>query len=503
MAPIRSGVLRNFRKDIYAKIISLPISFFSKYKKGDLLNRMGTDVQEVEWSFISSIQTFCRDPFMLAFSLIALFAVNVKLTIISLLVLPLSGLLIATVGKSIKRNAAKAQEVLGKMSAKFDETINGLRIIKGYNVIDQAEENFKQDNEYYTRASTKIHRINELGSPLIEFLSILSLAVILAIGSSFVFSDPMFKGEIFAAYILIFARMLAPAKQLVTAYYTIQKGKAAADRIAMIMDTDNAIKNASAAQPKATFDQSIVFNNVTFSYQEDPYCEQSGNPIYVLRNINMVIKKGEKVALVGPSGSGKSTLVDLLPRFYDIRHGEILIDNINNKKIILKDLRDLIGMVSQDTILFNDTIFNNIAFGEQNTDKVKVVTAAQMAQAHQFISDMPDGYDTVIGDRGLKLSGGQRQRISIARTFLKNPQILILDEATSALDNESEYAVQQALDTLLQGKTAVIIAHRLSTIRNADRILFMKHGQIIESGTHLELMTLNGEYRRFFEMQQV
>lgn len=502
-APIRSGILRQFRKDIYAKIISLPISFFHKHKKGDLLNRMGADVQEVEWSIISSIQVFCRDPFLLVFSLIVLFAVNIKLTIISLIILPICGLIIAPIGESIKRNATKAQNILGKMSARFDETISGLRIIKGYNIIDQTADNFRKENDYYTKVTTKVHRINELGSPIIDLISIVSLMLILLIGSSFVFNSSTFKGEIFAMYILVFARLLPPAKSLVTAFYTIQKGKAAASRIEVVMDADDVIHESPTAKKKDVFSESIVFKDVKFSYQEDPNCEQTGDPIYVLQDINIEIRKGEKIALVGPSGSGKSTLVDLLPRFYDVRHGEILIDQLNTKDIALKDLRDLIGIVNQDTILFNDTIFNNIAFGQQDTAKEKVIEAAKMAQAHAFVSEMPDGYDTVIGDRGMKLSGGQRQRISIARTFLKNPGILILDEATSALDNESEYLVQQALNTLLEGKTAIIIAHRLSTIRNADRIFFMRHGRIIESGTHQELLEANGEYARFYQVQQI
>lgn len=502
-APIRAGVLRSFRKDIYLKIISLPISFFSKHKKGDILNRMGTDVQEVEWSIISSIQTFCRDPFMLFFYLIALFAVNIKLTVISLLILPLSGLIISVIGKSIKRNATKAQSILGKMSAKFDETISGLRIIKGYNIIDRTAENFRDENDYYTKISVKIHRINELGAPLIEFLSILSLTAILLLGSSFVFSDPTFKGEIFVMYILIFSQLIAPAKRLVTALYLIQKGKAAANRIEVIMDADEVIHEDPNAETKHNFEKSIVYKDVTFSYQEDPHCEQSGDPIYVLRNINLDIRKGETIALVGPSGSGKSTLVDLLPRFYDLKTGAIYIDDVNIKNMPLQNLRHLTGIVNQDIILFNDTIFNNIAFGQQNIPKERVIEAAQMAQAHQFIMELPEGYDTVIGDRGMNLSGGQRQRLSIARTFLKNPQILVLDEATSALDNESEFLVQKALDSLIKGKTAIIIAHRLSTIRNADRIIFMQQGEILECGTHQELMSLNGQYAQFYRIQQI
>ena len=497
LAPIRAGVLNQFRKDIYQKLITLPLSFYSKFKKGDILSRIGADVQEVEWSIISTLQILCRDPFMFLIFLITLLFINIKLTLIALIVLPLCGLLIAAIGKSIKRNAIKAQNILGKMSVRFEETIGGLRVIKGYNAIDHAAENFQKENKYYTKIMTKTYRINELGSPLIEFLSILAMAIILLVGASFVLDDPRFKGANLVMYIFIFARMLPPAKQLVTAYYNIQKGTASTQRITQIMEAEEVILEAETPVHLTEIKEGIEYREVSFTYDEEDSLTNS--PKEVLRNINLKINKGEIIAITGSSGSGKSTLVDLLPRFYDIIHGKILIDGINIQDIAIRDLRNLFGIVNQDVILFNDTVLNNIAFGLKNVSREMVIEAAKMAQAHQFIMEMPEQYDTIIGDRGMKLSGGERQRLSIARTFLKNPEVLILDEATSALDNESEYLVQKALETLLQGKTAIIIAHRLSTIRQADTILFMEKGEILERGTHQELLANGKGYSLFCE----
>lgn len=502
MAPIRAGVLKSFRRDIYDKIMILPLSFYSGFKKGDILNRIGADVQEVEWSIISTIQILTRDPFMLFIYLGTLFSINIKLTVISLVILPVSGILIAAVGKSIKRNSLKAQEILGKMSARFEETIGGLRVIKGYNAIEKASENFRKENRHYTKIATKIHRINELGSPLIEFLSILSMCLILLVGANFVLADPLFKGEIFVMYIVVFARMLPPAKQLVTAFYNIQKGRASTHRISQILDADEVITESENAVPAQGLKDKIEYRDVSFRYRDDS-AKMENEDADVLKHINLTIRKGEIVALTGHSGSGKSTLVDLLPRFYDSCRGQILIDGTDIREYSISGLRNLMGIVNQDVILFNDTVFNNIAFGQKNVSREKVVEAAKNAHAHSFIMEMPDGYDTVIGDRGLKLSGGERQRISIARTILKNPDILILDEATSALDTESEYLVQKAMETLLEGKTAIIIAHRLSTIRNADTIIFMNKGKIVERGTHDELFNRKEAYYQFCTLQEL
>ena len=489
IAPIRAGILRNMRKDIYRKLVILPLSYYAKHKKGDIINRFGSDVQEVEWSIVSSVQVFCRDPFMMLAFMITLFSINLKLTLITLLVLPISGLIITYIGKFIKRYSSRAQETLAKISSRYEEAISGLRIIKGYNAIDLAAERFKDENKYFTKATTKLHRVNELGSPLIEFLSIFSLAIILFIGSIFVLDSSMFNGEIFVFYVIIFARMLPPAKQLVTTYYTIQKGKPSAKRIFDLIDSNEKIKEVENAQPLPHLKNEITYKDVCFNYQE----KEGVHPdIDVLHHIHFTIRKGETVAFAGHSGSGKSTLADLLPRFYDVTSGEVLLDGINIKNYKLHDVRELIGIVNQDVVLFHDTVFNNIAFGKTDIPRENVIEAAKMAQAHNFIMELENGYETVIGDRGTKLSGGQRQRLSIARAILQNPEILIFDEATSALDAEAEYLLQDSIDALMKGRTAIIIAHRLSTIRNADKILFIEKGNIKESGTYTELMERKG-----------
>jgi len=500
LAPIRAGILRSFRKDIYNKMIILPLSFYSDKKKGDVMNRIGSDVQEVEWSIISTIQTFCRDPFLMVVYLITLFSVSYKLTLVSLVVLPLSGYIIAVIGKSIKKNSVKAQQILGMLSSKYEETISGLRIIKGYNAIDHASDAFKQENKLFSSINTKIYRINDLGSPLIEFLSILSITVILLIGGKLVLLDSGMQGELLVMYLLVFARMIPPAKQLVAANYTIQKGMASAQRIYQIIDGEEIITELSDPVRIDFFKDKIEYKNVGFSYQGNSFIDNNKE---VLHDINITLKKGEVIGLVGSSGSGKSTLVDLLPRFYDVSKGKILIDGIDIKKYCISDLRELFGIVNQDVILFNDTVFNNIAFGKKSVTPEMVIEAAKIAQAHDFIMEMGNGYDTVIGDRGMMLSGGQRQRLSIARALLKNPQVLILDEATSALDNESEYLFQQALDTILENRTAILIAHRLSTIRHTNQILFIDNGSIVERGTHDELMQLKGAYYKFCLLQKM
>lgn len=499
LAPIRTGILNSLRNDIYHKIIILPLSFFSTQKKGDVMNRFGSDVQEVEWSIISSLQTFCRDPFLLLFFLIALFKVNYVLTLISLAIIPVAGYLISIVGRSIQRNSAKAQKILGTLSAIFDETIGGLRIIKGYNAIDHAFDKFKKENKKHYKINTKIFIINELGSPLIEFLCIFILMVVLIIGGSFILADNNFSAEIFVMYVVIFARIIPPAKQLVTVFYTIKKGLPSAQRIYSILDADEKIIESDHPIEIQTLKDKIEYKNLYFSYSN----VKTQSECDILKNINITIKKGEHVAFVGPSGCGKSSLVDLLPRFYETPFGEILIDGVNIKSYSIHDLRALFGIVNQDVILYNDSIFNNIIFGRKDISPEQVIEAAKIAQAHDFIEEMELGYQTVIGDRGMTLSGGQRQRISIARAIVTNPQILILDEATSSLDNESELLVQQALDTIMKDRTAIVIAHRLSTIRNVNRIFFIENGTVLETGTHQELMELKGKYYKFYSMQNI
>lgn len=496
LADIRCGILKQIRSEIYHQLLILPLSFYSRQRKGDILNRMGADVQEVEWSVISTLQSICRDPFLIVVFLFALFSISAKLTLIALVVLPIAGYVIAVIGKSIKQKSVKAQQLLGHLSSIFEETISGLRIIKAYNAIDFMSEKFKDENHEFYQLNKKMYRINELGSPLIEFLSVAALMLILFLGGVFA-PESMFSGGLFVMYILVFARIIPPAKALVTSVYTIQKGMASAERIYEIIDGEEVIVEDKNPVQLQEFKENIEYQQVGFSYNN----LQVNGRYDVLDDVNFCLEKGKTIALVGASGAGKSTLVDLLPRFYDVSAGEIKLDGINIKKYKISDLRGIFGIVNQDVMLFNDTVFNNITFGMDNKTKEEVIEAAKIAQAHDFIMELENGYDTVLGDRGMRLSGGQRQRISIARALLSNPQVLILDEATSALDTESEYLFQQAIQGLLKDRTAVIIAHRLSTIRNADQILFVKDGHISEQGTHDELMQQKGDYYRFCTVQ--
>ncbi len=496
LADIRCGILKQIRSEIYHQLLILPLSFYSRQRKGDILNRMGADVQEVEWSVISTLQSICRDPFLIVVFLFALFSISAKLTLIALVVLPIAGYVIAVIGKSIKQKSVKAQQLLGHLSSIFEETISGLRIIKAYNAIDFMSEKFKDENHEFYQLNKKMYRINELGSPLIEFLSVAALMMILFLGGIFA-PESMFSGGLFVMYILVFARIIPPAKALVTSVYTIQKGMASAERIYEIIDGEEIIVEDKEPVHLKEFKEKIEYQHVGFSYND----HQINGQYDVLNDVNFCLEKGKTIALVGASGAGKSTLVDLLPRFYDVSAGEIKLDGINIKRYKISDLRGIFGIVNQDVMLFNDTVFNNITFGMDNKSKEEVIEAAKIAQAHDFIMELENGYDTILGDRGMRLSGGQRQRISIARALLSNPQILILDEATSALDTESEYLFQQAIQGLLKDRTAVIIAHRLSTIRNADQILFVKDGHISEQGTHDELMQQKGDYYRFCTVQ--
>lgn len=499
LAPIRAGVLNNLRKDIYHKLVILPLSFYSKQKKGDIMNRIGPDVQEVEWSIISSLQALCRDPFLLIAYLIALLKVNTLLTLLSLVLLPAIGYLITIVGKSIQRNSKNAQQILGKMSSLFEETIGGLRIIKGYNATEYATNKFQKENDKHYQINKKIFTISELASPLVEILSIITMILVFCIGGNLIFSGQGLNAQVFIMYILIFVRMLPPAKQLVTIFYTLKKGGPSTTRIYEIIDSEEIITENKNPKPITEFKDKIEYREVSFSYQP----QQQVQDCNIIKGINFTLKKGEQIALVGASGCGKSTLVDLLPRFYDVEFGAIEIDGTNIKDFVISDLRALFGIVNQDITLFNDTVFNNITFGMENVTLEQVIQAAKIAHADEFILELPQQYETVIGERGTALSGGQRQRLCIARAILRNPQILILDEATSALDNESELLVQQALDNLLKTRTAIIIAHRLNTIKNANKILFVKEGKITESGTHDELLSLKGDYFRYYSLQNI
>lgn len=495
LAPIRSGILQDLRHDLYERILILPLSFYSEQRKGDIISRMGADVLEVEWSVFSSLQSMCRDPFLIIIFVATLFAINVPLTLITLVILPLMGYGLAAIGRGIKKHSLKSQQLLGRMSSLFEEAVGGLRVVKGYNAEKQAYEKFKHENFQFYRLNKRVFRINELGAPLVEFLCILALLLISLTALVWLPSSATMKGTVFMLYFVIFARVIPPAKALVSTYYTLQKGMTAASRVYEIIDADEKITECQEPKTIDALKDSIEYRNVSFAYGEGQ--EQHR----VLHHIDLTIRRGQTIAVVGPSGSGKSTLVDLLPRFYDITEGELLLDGIPVNQYRISDLRSLFGIVNQDVILFNDTVYNNIVFGMKDVTEEQVVAAAKIAQAHQFISEMEDGYQTVIGDRGARLSGGQRQRISIARAILRNPEVLILDEATSALDNESEYSFQEALMPLVKTKTAIIIAHRLSTIRFADEIIFLKEGRIVERGSHDKLMAARGEYYHFYTAQ--
>ena len=492
LAPIRNGVVRDIRNDMYLKIMILPLSYYSEQKKGDIIARMTSDVQEIEWSIMSSLEMIFRDPIAIISYLVTLFIISPNLTIFVLILLPVSGFLIGRIGKSLKRTSVKGQRQLGIIMSIIEETISGLRIIKAFNAIKVTEQNFKKANNIYTRLMIKLYRKRDLASPLSEFLAASVLVVVLWYGGKLVLSpDNTLDAAIFIAYLGIFSQIIPPAKSITTAVYNIQKGSASVERIQKIFDADEVIIEKPDAVQIKEFKNNIEYKNVSFSYEKED----------VLKSINLTVKKGETIALVGPSGGGKSTMVDLLPRFYDCSKGEILIDGTPIKDFIISDIRGLMGIVSQEPILFNDTIFWNIALGMNNINEEEVIAAAKVANAHEFISKMEKGYYTNIGDRGVKLSGGQRQRISIARAVLKNPPILILDEATSSLDTESERLVQDALFKLMKNRTSVVIAHRLSTIQFADEIIVIKKGEIVERGTHADLIAQNGVYKKLHELQ--
>jgi ATP-binding cassette, subfamily B, bacterial MsbA len=494
LAPIRNGVVRDIRNKVYKKILILPLSYFAREKKGDIMSRISSDVKEVEWSILSSLEMLFREPFAFLFYFVTLFAISTELTLFSIILLPPAIFLISIVGKSLKRTSSKVQTRLGVLFSIVEETISGLRIIKGFNAIDFSERKFREANQGYYRLSNRLYRKTDLASPMSEFLGALILVTLIWYGGKLVISSPdNFSADMFILFILVFSQIIPPAKAFTTAFYNIQKGAASLQRIDYILDAEERIEQDAQPVRKNDFTSKIQFENVCLKYDE------SDN--HALNNISVVIHKGEKIALVGASGAGKSTFVDLLPRFYDPTEGQLFIDDIPLRKLHIEDLRALFGIVSQETILFNDSIKNNIAFGLSSITEEDVVKAAKMANAHEFIMNTHEGYDTVIGDRGSKLSGGEKQRISIARAILRNPSVLLLDEATSNLDTLSEHLVQDALDTLMKDRTAIIVAHRLSTIVHADRILVLEKGRIVEEGNHKQLIEKKGKYYALSQMQ--
>lgn len=495
LAPIRNGVVRDLRNKIFSKSLDLPLSYYSNERKGDIISRMTSDVQEIEWSIMQTLELIFREPIVIIFSLIMLISISGYLTLYVLLFLPVAGIVVAIIGKSLKRNAQKSKELLGHLFSIMEETLGGLKIIKAFTGESFVNSRFQKMNNDYYNQSVKVYRKTDLTSPISESVVVCILMLIMFIGGKMVLSgDGSLSAAAFIGYFAVASQIVPPIKQITQAYNNIQKGVASEERINKILDAEITITEKKDSKNLSGFNSGIEFKNVSFAYHK-------GDAGYVLKNINLNVPKGKTIALVGQSGSGKTTLADMLPRFYDVDEGELLIDGNNVKDLKIKNLREQIGMVSQESILFNDTVFNNIAFGISNATKEDVMNAAKIANAHDFIVAMPNGYETNIGDRGGKLSGGQRQRISIARAVLKNPPILILDEATSALDTESEKLVQDALSNLMQNRTSIVIAHRLSTIANADEIIVMQQGQIAERGTHAELIAQNGIYKKLCDMQ--
>lgn len=490
---IRNGVVRDIRRKIYLKILSLPLPFFSEERKGDIISRMTGDVQEVEASVMSSLDMLFQSPILIIVYLTTMLIMSWQLTLFVFVLLPLMGLLIGKVGKNLKRRSWEVQTKMGEILALMEETLSGLRIIKAFNAEKKMDGKFSGENEAYRRIQNRLMRRRSLAHPMSEFLGTIVIVIVLWFGGKLVLNHQSnLSAEGFIAYIALFYSIINPAKNLTNAYYSVQKGLAAMDRIDVILSAESTIREVEKPVRIDTFREAIEYRNVGFSYNESKQ---------VLKDINLTIPKGKMIALVGQSGSGKSTFVDLLPRFYDVRQGEICVDGTDIRNFALYDLRELMGNVNQDPILFNDTIYNNIAFGVENTTQEAVENAAKIANAHEFILQTEHGYQTVIGDRGSKLSGGQRQRLSIARAVLKNPPIMILDEATSALDTESEKLVQEALDNLMRNRTSIVVAHRLSTIRNADMICVFHEGKIVEKGNHEELLKLNGIYTKLYSMQ--
>lgn len=491
---MRVWMVYRLRKAVFEKITSLHLGFFHNRQKGDLMSVLSNDTQEIENSVVSTIQVFFREPLVIIIYFIILFMMSVKLTLFTLFFFPVSGIIIGTISKKLKRTADLGQHILGKILSQTEEAISGIRIIKGFVVKRFINRKFEQVNAEYRRVSKSFINRRELASPVSEFLGVTVIIVLILYGGSLVISNQSeLTASEFITYIILYSQILPPAKNISNSITTLQRGLAAGNRLFQLLDTPSQINDAPDAEHISSFENCIEYRQVWFSYDDKP----------VLKNINLKIEKGKTVALVGQSGSGKSTLADLLPRFYDLQKGEILIDGKDIRKLRKESLRRLMGIVTQEAILFNDTIFNNISFGLENADREAVIQAAKIANAHEFIIQTEHGYDTNIGDRGMKLSGGQRQRISIARAVLRNPPILILDEATSALDTESERLVQEAIFNLMKNRTSLVIAHRLSTIQHADEIIVLHQGQIVERGNHQELIAMNGMYKKLLDMQGI
>ncbi|WP_439128485.1 ABC transporter ATP-binding protein [Polaribacter sp.] len=491
---LRTGIVKDLRDNLYHKIVELPISYFSEKRKGDIIARMTSDVQEVEVSILTSIETLVREPLTVIISIGIMLFMSVKLTLFVFILLPVSGFIISSISKKLKAKSIKAQKETGTFLSFIEETLTGLRIIKGFNAENVIEKKFNNSTLSFKQLMTSVFHRQTLASPMSEFLGSATIITILWFGGTEVLNNTStLEAGKFMGYIVLFYTVLNPIKLITTTFYNIQKGEASAERIMSVLNTKNEIKDLPNANAKEGFNDKIEFKNISFKYKKE----------YVLKDFSLTINKGETVALVGQSGSGKSTLANLITRFYDVNKGEVLIDGQNIKSITKKSLRGLMGIVSQDSILFNDTVENNIKLGSQNASHDAIKEASEIANAAEFIEDLPEKYLTNIGDSGNTLSGGQKQRLSIARAVLKNPPIMILDEATSALDTESEQLVQVALEKMMQNRTSLVIAHRLSTIQKANLIVVMKKGEIVEQGKHEELLAKKGEYFKLVTMQSL
>jgi subfamily B ATP-binding cassette protein MsbA len=494
LAKVRAVVIKRMRVDIFSQVSKLHIGYFSSERKGDLMSKMTNDVQEVENTIVQSLRVVFREPATIILYFAVLFLMSVKLTLFTILIIPISGAIIGGITRRLKKSAVQSQESLGRIVNILDETLGGMRVIKAFNAERFMKAKFDQETDFYSDVNVNMARKNELASPISQFLGVTVVAGILVYGGGLVLSGNSDLGASdFITYIIIFTQVLNPAKEISRSVSNIQRGIASAERIFQVIDTPSNISSPVEPEPLKGFHKTIEFKNINFAYEETT----------VLKQINFTLNRGKTIALVGPSGGGKSTLADLVPRFYDPTDGQILLDGVDLRQFELIDLRGLMGIVTQESILFNDSVFNNIAFGVAGATESEVIEAAKIANAHEFIEKLENGYHTSIGERGSKLSGGQKQRISIARAVLKNPPILILDEATSALDSESELLVQEALTKLMKNRTTLVIAHRLSTIQHADEILVIERGEIVQRGSHQELSQSEGLYQKLSSIQSV
>jgi subfamily B ATP-binding cassette protein MsbA len=491
LTKVKNGVLRDLREKMFDKIISLPISYYSEKRKGDVMARMLGDVNEVQNSFFMVLELIVKEPLTIVFAIIAMMRISLELTLFVFAFIPISGFIISKIGKSLKSKSQNAQKENGFLISIVEESLGGLKVVKSYNSEGYFKTIFNNSIDRLLRLNNSIGKKNNLASPMSEFMGIVTIAVLLWYGGNLVLVDETLNGALFIVYLGLAYNILTPAKSISKASYAVKNGLAAAERVFEILEVENTITNKSNAIVKESFNDKISIENINFSYAEEN----------VLKNFSLEVPKGKTVALVGQSGSGKSTIANLLTRFYDVQEGTVKIDGIDIKDMTLHSLRDLMGLVTQDSILFNDTIKNNIRLGKQDATDEEIIAALKIANAYEFVKDLPNGIETNIGDAGGKLSGGQKQRLSIARAVLKNPPIMILDEATSALDTESEKFVQVALENMMQNRTSIVIAHRLSTIQKADKIVVMQKGEIVEQGTHDELLAINGTYSKLVMMQ--